>query len=149
MNTDAPMTPLQHKPVQIGAIFAGVLTFAALYALLGLLLLFVLALLSERVPSHWLYGGFKALGLLSWIVPGYVAARIAGRRGWLHGALTGIGVGSIVVITMALTFSWEGTEHDAVRNSMVTTFLLVLLLCTLGGWLGDLLAARASRRNPS
>ena len=143
------MAPLQHKPIQLGAIVAGVLSFAALYALLGLLLLFVLALLSEHVPSYWLYGGFKVLGLLSWIVPGYVAARIAGRRGWLHGLLTGIGVGLIVVVTMAFTFSWEGTMHDEVRTSMLTTFLLVLMLCTLGGWVSDLQTARTARRSPS
>lgn len=146
MNTGPLTTSTPPKPIRVGAIVAGVLSFVALYALLALLMLFALALLSERVPTQWLYGSFKMLGLLSWMVPGYIAARIAGRTGWLHGALTGIGVGLLVVLTMALTFSWEGTLHDEVRASMLTTFLLVLLLSTLGGWAGDLQRGYSARR---
>ena len=139
------MNPSASQPaqgLQLAAIGAGILSFIALYVLLGLMILFALALFSERIPSAVLYGSFKIVGLVSWAVPGYVAARVAGQRGWLHGALTGVAVGLLVALSMTFTFSWEGTVHDAVRNSMLKTFVIAWGLCTLGGGLGDLIAAR-------
>ena len=131
--------------LHLGAIGAGILSFIALYVLLGLVILFALAFLSERVPSTALYGSFKIIGLASWAAPGYIAARIAGQRGWLHGALTGIGVGALVTVSMMFTFSWEGSVHAEVRDSMLKTFALAWLLCTLAGGLADIIAARRRR----
>jgi putative membrane protein (TIGR04086 family) len=142
MNASAPQPA---KRPQLAAIGAGILSFVALYVLLGLLILFALALFSERLPSAVLYGSFKIVGLASWAVPGYVAARIAGQRGWLHGALTGVAVGLLVTLSMTFTFSWEGTVHDAVRDSMLKMFVIAWALCTLGGGLADILAARSRR----
>ncbi len=133
-------------PIQWNAIGAGILSFVALFALFGLLLLFALAFLSESISSAALYGSFKVIGLLSWALPGYVAARIAGQRGWLHGALTGLLVGGLVLVSMMFTFSWEGSVHDEVRDSMLSTFALAWGLCTTAGALADLLAARRARR---
>ena len=139
----AESQPVFH--LHLGAIGAGILSFIALYVLLGLVILFALAFLSERVPSAALYGSFKIIGLASWAAPGYIAARIAGQRGWLHGALTGIGVGALVTVSMMFTFSWEGSVHAEVRDSMLKTFALAWLLCTLAGSLADIIAARSRR----
>ena len=140
----ASATPT-HPRLHLGAIAAGIFSFIGLYVLLGLAILFVLALFSDRIPSNALYGGFKVVGLVSWAVPGYVAARIAGHRGWLHGALTGVVVGLLVALSLTFTFSWEGTVHDAVLDAMLKTFMIALGLCTLGGGLADILAARSRR----
>ena len=130
------------KRIHFAAIGAGVLSFIALYALLGLLILFSMAWLPEQISSTWLYTSFKVIGLASWALPGFIAARIAGQSGWLHGALTGIGVGILVVLSLIFTFSWDGTLHDNVRSSMLQTFLLAFALCTAGGILVDALVAR-------
>jgi hypothetical protein len=137
--TASPASPRLHW----SAIGAGILTFIALYVLLGLVILFALVFLSERAPSVTLYGSFKIIGLASWAAPGYIAA---GQRGWLHGALTGIGVGALVTASMMFTFSWEGSVNEQVRDSMLKTFTLAWLLCTLAGALADIIDTRSRRR---
>lgn len=127
------------------AIGAGILSFIALYMLLGLIILFALAFLSEHVPSSSLYGSFKIVGLISWAIPGYIAARIAGQRGWLHGTLTGIGVGLLVALSLTFTFSWDSSMRDAVGAAMLKAFFIAWVLCTLSGAFVDLLAARNRR----
>ncbi len=134
------------KRIRFDAIGAGILSSMALYALLGLLILFALAWLPVQLPKSWLYAGFKIIGLSTWALLGFIAARIAGHAGWLHGALTGIGVGALVAVSLTFTFSWEGTLHDSVRDSLIQTFLLALALCTVGGILVDVLNARHRRR---
>jgi len=133
------------KRIHFGAIGAGVLSFIALYALLDLLILFSMAWLPEQISKSWLYTSFKVIGLTSWALPGFIAARIAGQSGWLHGALTGIGVGFLVILSLTFTFSWDGTLHDNVRSSMLQTFLPAFSLCTAGGILVDALVARRRR----
>lgn len=146
--TDTTAASPQRR-MQWGAIGAGVLGFVALYILLALLILFALALASEHLPTAVLYGGFKAAGLITWGLPGYIAGRVAGYRGWLHGTVTGLVVGLLVALSLTFTFSWEGTVHDAVRDSMVKSFVIAWGLCTLGGTLADLLALRRRARVPS
>lgn len=136
------------KPLHWGALTAGVLTFIGLFALLNLFLLFALALFAGHLDTAWLYGGIKVLGITSWVLPGFVAARIAGRRGWLHGLLTGLLVGALVAVSMTFTFSWEGTVHDEVRDRLLPVFVLVVALCTLGGTLAGWLK-RAGNTMPT
>lgn len=143
-NNDNSIAPAQR--IQLGAIGAGILSFIALYALLGVLILFSMAYLPEQFPKAWLDASLKIIGLISWALPGFIAARIAGHTGWLHGALTGVNVGILVALTMTLTFSWEGTLHDSVRDSLIQTFLLAFALCTVGGILVDVLAAQRRRK---
>lgn len=143
MNSTAEPTTTH---LQWSAIGAGILSFIALYVLLGLMILFALAWLSERVPSAALFGSFKIIGLISWAIPGYISARIAGQRGWLHGALTGLGVGLLVALSLTFTFSWDGSQHAAVGDAMLKVFFIAWALCTASGALVDLLVARARRK---
>lgn len=134
------------KRIQLGAIGAGILSFMALNALPGLLILFALAWLPVQLLKSWLYASFKIIGLFTWALPGFIAARIAGYTGWLHGALTGIGVGALVTVSLTFTFSREGTLHDSVGDSLSQSFLLALALCTVGEILVDVLNSRHRRR---
>ncbi len=123
--------------VNVGAVGAGIVSFIVLYVLLSLGLVFTLSLLPEQINAKWVSHLFKLLGLLALLLPGYAAARIAERKGVLHGFLVGLGALLVTASFMMLTFSWEGSYPEAVWLGMVKVASLAIGLGCLGGLLGD------------
>ena len=119
-----------------GAVAAGVASFIVIYVSLALGLVFALSLLPE-IAARWIENGFKLFGLLALLFPGYVAARIAGRNGVLHGLLTGVGISVVSAIFLTLTFSWEGTYREAIWFAILKITAIGLLGGCLGGLYGD------------
>lgn len=127
----------QPARVVTGALVAGLLSFVLLYVVLALGLVFALSLLPDSIDRDWIEHGFKLLGLLALLFPGYAAARIAGRNGLLHGVLTGVCVAAAGALFLVYTFSWEGSQRETVWVAIARTAVLAVLMGGLGGWLGE------------
>jgi MFS family permease len=83
----------------------GLALFIVLYATHLLLLpLLVGTEGGGKESSGTLYAVHQFLGLATCLVAGFVAARIAGERGFLHGAVVG-GVGTLLTFLAALLWS--------------------------------------------
>jgi hypothetical protein len=127
----------QPPRIVTGAIVAGVISFVILYVTLALGLVFALSLLPDSIDRIWLERGFKLLGLLALLFPGYAAARIAGRNGLLHGLLTGGCAAAVGALFLLGTFSWEGSQREAVGFAIARTGGLGVVMGCLGGLLGE------------
>jgi putative membrane protein (TIGR04086 family) len=125
------------SPIVTSAIVAGVLSFVILYVSLALGLVFALSLLPDSIDPAWVQQGFRLLGLLALLFPGYAAARVAGRNGLLHGLLTGLCAAAIGALFLVYTFSWEGTHREAVWFAIGRTGGLAVAAGCIGGLLGD------------
>ncbi len=75
--------------------------------------------------------------MLALVFPGYAAARIAGQLGLLHGLLTGVVASGISAVFLLYTFSWEGSNREAVWLAIVKVTAFGIAMGSLGGLLGD------------
>lgn len=123
--------------IHTSAVIAGIVSFLMLYVALSLGLVFTLSLVPEHFNANWVEQLFKSLGLLTLLFPGYVAARIAEETGLIHGLLTGVGAGTISMIFLIYTFSWEGTDRNVVWLAMVKVVVISIAAGALGGFLGE------------
>jgi putative membrane protein (TIGR04086 family) len=129
---------MTHTPrIVVGAVVAGVISFVVLYVTLALGLVFALSLLPDSIDPLRVQQGFKLIGLLALLFPGYAAARIAGRNGLLHGLLTGACAAGVGALFLVYTFSWEGTYREAVWLAIARTAGLAVVAGCVGGLLGD------------
>ena len=119
------------------ALFAGILSFVGLYAMGAILIVFVLSLFSGAFGYDNVLMTLRVSGYVMLAIPAYVAARVAGRNGWRHGAVIGILEGLAVAALMTFTFSWEGTYKSEVILRMLPAFLVVLAISLAGGGLGE------------
>ena len=120
-----------------GAIVAGVISFVVLYVTLALGLVFALSLLPDSIAPSRVQQGFKLLGLLALLFPGYAAARVAGRNGLLHGLLTGLCAAALSALFLVYTLSWEGTYREAVWLAIARSAGAAVAAGCVGGLLGD------------
>lgn len=131
--------------VSAGAIVAGVISFLVLYVVLALGLVFALSWLPESMDPHRVEQGFRVFGLLALLFPGYAAARVAGRRGLVHGVLTGACVAALGALFLLYTFSWEGSHRQAVWIGIARTAVAGIVFGGLGGLLGEWRNRRSRR----
>ena len=123
--------------LQSSALFAGILSFLAVYVVGAILIIFVLSVFSDAFGHDRLLMVLRVCGYVSLAFPAYVAARVAGKNGWRHGTAIGVLEGLAVVVLMTYTFSWEGTYQHEVVIRMVPAFLVVFAICVAGGGLGE------------
>lgn len=124
------MPPL-HGP----AILKGIALFLGLYVFhVGLLPL----LIGERAAASdyqsLLYGIHQLLGLITCLLPGFVAAKIARSHGFFHGGLVG-GVGTLLTALMAM--GWALLTGARMMGLGMLPFWLVInvFLCAFAGML--------------
>ncbi len=127
----------QTPRIVTGAIVAGVISFVVLYVSLALGLVFALSLLPDSIDPASVQRGFKLLGVLALLFPGYAAARVAGSNGLVHGLLTGLCAAAVSALFLVYTFSWEGTHREAAWFAIARTAGLAVAAGCVGGLLGD------------
>jgi len=91
-------------------------------------------------PISWIYLG-------TWIIPGYIAAKVSGKSGVLNGALVGVIVGLLVGLVSQLIFSNPPPKVESIRGIEVglRMALSALILCGLGGLIWELHNASRKR----
>lgn len=129
--------------LNLSALSAGFLSFIGLYFLLSMAMIFGLSLFSQYIDSNYIYLFLKIAGLLSWALPGYVAARIADEHFILHGLTTGLLEGVSVSAFLFFTFSWDAGYGQVISSGILLSLAGATLLGTLGG-----IAARYRARTP-
>ena len=125
------------------AIAAGMIAFVAIYAIGGIIIIFVLSLLSEQLASDSLMTALRIGGYLALAFPAYVAARAAAHQAFLHAFVMGVIEGLGIVLLMTFTFSFEGTLQQYVLSRMLPVFGAVLALCMFAGVLAEWLQRRS------
>lgn len=119
------------------ALLAGVSSFVVLYVVLALGLVFALSWRPDNLDAQRVEQGFRVLGLVALLFPGYLAARLAGALGLLHGLLTGLCVALLGSLFLLYTFSWEGSHQQAVVVGIARTVVVAVVFSALGGVLGE------------
>ena len=123
--------------IQSHAIIAGVISFIAVYALGGMLIIVAMVILADRVDNDVLMQWLRVGGYLALAFPAYVSARAAKQAAILHALLMGLIEGIGVVLLMMFTFSFEGTLQEHVINRMLPVFGGVLAMCAMAGGLAE------------
>ena len=129
------------------AIAAGIIAFVAIYAIGGIVIIFVLSLLSELFASASLMGILRIGGYLALAFPAYVAARAASHDAFLHAFIMGVIEAVAIVLLMTFTFSFEGTLQQYVVSRMLPVFGAVLALCLFAGVLAEWMKRREYRKH--
>ncbi len=87
------------------ALIRGIVLFLVLYMIH---VVFLPQLVGEQAVSGeyqgLLYGINQALGLATCLIPGFLAAKIAGHHGFIHGALVG-GISTILTALIAMLWA--------------------------------------------
>ena len=144
-------------PATLGGALAGLGTFVLLSSLLGAAIGSIgyqTDVEGQDLSIGGLIGGLVVL-FLSCLVAGWVAGRIARRRGGLHGLVAVLWLVLLAAALAALAAvagdKYDVTERvglpswfseDAVAPAAIGTGVLALALMLLGGWLGGRLAER-------
>ncbi len=128
------------------ALVAGLFTLFAVIAGNMILIVGVLALLSDSIASDYLYALLRVLGLLSLALPPYVAARAAETRPMRHALTIGAVELLLMLLLMTQTFSWQGTLHDSVLGRMPLVAIGIVAMSLAAGWLAARLGRRESGR---
>jgi len=134
------MTQLSSTPatgLSGSALIAGMVAFIAVYALGLMAIILVSTMFADSAFYDGLMLALRIGGWLALALPAWIAARVAARNGWLHGAVFGVAEGALVVVLMTISFSWDGTLRDQVISSMLPAFLAVFVVALLGGGLGE------------
>ena len=127
------------------AIAAGIISLVAIYALGGIIIIFVLSLLSEVFSSPVLMSALRVGGYLALAFPAYVAARAATHQAMAHAMVMGIIEGLAIVLLMTFTFSFEGTLQQHVLLRMLPVFGGVLVLALVAGALVEWIRNRENK----
>ena len=132
--------------LQISAIVAGLVSFVAIYAIVGMLVIFVLSLFSEQFDAHALEKLLRIGGYIALAFPPYVATRAADKHRLRQGIVVGFIESSAVLVLMTYTFSWEGTLQEQVLMRMLPVFLALNALCLVGAGLAEWMNRRDDRQ---
>lgn len=123
------------------AVMKGMIVFTGLllaYILLGFVFTTVAKQLGEKSGTLGIV--LTLSGRLLWIVsvmvPGAVAGRVAGKHFFLHGALVGI-IGSVISVLFLLFWSLATGARFPMDSSLLVKFLATVLLCGFGGMVGE------------
>ncbi|TNF35987.1 MAG: hypothetical protein EP315_04845 [Gammaproteobacteria bacterium] len=119
------------------AIVAGLISFVAIYAIGGMLIIFVMSLFSERFSADALQTILRVGGYIALAIPTYVATRAASVNAIRHGLIVGLIESLAILMLMTLTFSWEGTLQHQVLLRMLPVFLALNALCCIGTALAE------------
>ena len=127
------------------ALIAGLISIVIVILLNTVLLIAALSLLSDLIPSEWLYAVLKGLSMISLAIPAYIAATATRYNYLLHSLLIGAVESALLLLMMTQTFSWEGTLQNDVMRQMPVVVLIVMVLSLLAG----LLAKRLNQHQDS
>lgn len=118
--------------ISIMACCYGLLTFLGL-ASASLIASNYLDLDPTRTPFSFVY-------LAAWILPGYVAARIAGRNGVSNGAIVGVVAALVAGVIVQLFFNSPppGVESSGGDSVGLVVAVGSVTLCALGGLVWEL-----------
>ena len=133
--------------IEATAIMAGLISFVAVYALGGIIIIFILSLMSEMFDSDRLMSWLRIFGYLALAFPAYVAASAVNHHAILHALVMGVIEGLAIVALMMFTFSWEGTLHSYVLSRMLPVFGAVVALCLFAGVFAEWLKIRRYRQD--
>lgn len=137
---------MERLGLQISAIVAGLVTFFAIYAIGGMLIIFVLSLFSEQFDSHFLEKLLRIGGYIALAFPPYVATRAAHQYRLRQGVVVGFIESTAILALMTFTFSWEGTLQEQVLMRMLPVFLALNALCFVGAGAAEWLNRRDDKR---
>ncbi|AKH20880.1 DUF3792 family protein [Sedimenticola thiotaurini] len=118
------------------AIFIGLGTYLLCYVAYTLLTDISIGDDATEIPG-WFGVVFAVIGWLVYVIPGYVAGKIASERGVIHGAITGL---LVAVVTLLVYFAFIGfrmLEPEYFSNIYMIP-LWSAFMCGLGGGLGQL-----------
>ncbi len=134
------------RGIDRAALIAGLFTLFAVIVGDMILIIGVLALLSDSIASNHLYALLRGLGLLSLALPPWVAARAAETRPMRHALTIGAVELLLMLLLMTQTFSWQGTLHDSVLGRMPLVAVGIIGMSLAAGWLAARLGRRQSGR---
>ena len=123
--------------IKLNAVVAGGVAFIAVYALGLIAIVLVYSVIGASALQDALVLTLRIAAWPALAFPAWLAARVAGHSGWLHGLLFGVVQGLIVVVLMTQSFSWVGTLRAEVTSSMLPAFALVFSSALLGGGFGE------------
>ena len=111
-----------------------------IYGTLLFLLIYLLSsLIKNTFKINLMSGGIYWLYLSTWIIPGYIAARISKKMGMLHGALVGLIVGLLFGF---VTYYFANPPPNVQSISGIRLGGLVgipaIICCSLGGLIWDI-----------
>ncbi len=132
--------------LQTSAIVAGLVAFVAIYAIGGMLIIFVLSLFSAQFDSHSLEKLLRIGGYIALAFPPYVATRAAHQQRLRQGVVVGLIESIAVLALMTFTFSWEGTLQEQVLMRMLPVFLALNALCFMGAAVAEWLNRRDDKQ---
>jgi putative membrane protein (TIGR04086 family) len=132
------------------AVMKGVIVFTGLllaYILLGFVFTTVAKQLGEKSGTLGVVLTFseRLLWIVSVMVPGAVAGRVAGKHFFLHGALVGI-IGSVISVLFLLLWSLATGARFPMDSSLLVKFLVTVFLCGFGGMVSE---RRGDQATPS
>lgn len=90
------------------------------------------------VSASWAVVLNDLLGLVTWLLPGYFAGRVAKQRGLLHGAVVGA-IGTLCV-SAGVFAAFGGIGNSGALGSFAVVFwtLKSAILCSLAAGVGEL-----------
>ena len=111
------------------AVLRGITTFITLYVLF--------IIVGSVIGAH--HGSLLlSLQLLTFLLSGYVAAWVAGQRGWFHGMIVGIPLPLVIAIGFVILAQGGHTQLDILWKLVVVWLLQSIALCALGGFIFDI-----------
>ena len=128
--------------IKVTAIGIALLVFAVLYFSLTVFT----QMMGSRITSPGMFLLINAIALFVWIIPGYLAARLAKTRGALNGAI--VGVGATLLEGVDYLFSSSGLAHTF-REHWYLFLVYGIVLSGLGGLLWDIKTMIKTRRSRS
>lgn len=112
------------------AIIAGILSFSLLFTLVVVLL-------------NTLHRGSSGLGQwlaysLIWVAPGYISSHFSGSRFLLHGAVTGLVIGTATAVGILVGFEAGGNVPVSAPEVFLGILVVATCLSTLGAVIGHM-----------
>jgi len=119
--------------LQLSALFIGFAVFVGVYAIGGMLVIFISSVLPANMNTETAMFFLRVGGYLALAFPAYVVARAVDENELLHALLMGVVEGIGIVLLMMNTFSFEGTLQQLVISRMLPVFAGVMLLSFIAG----------------
>lgn len=96
------------KKINLRAVISGTAAFLVLYCVHLMLLPMLAEAFAKGDKDSWVFGLHQFLGLATCLVSGYVAAVVAGEKGFFYGL--GVGVLGTIISGLAAA-AWSVTMH--------------------------------------
>jgi hypothetical protein len=118
------------------AVVYGILACIGLYITNIVILPLLANIMGKAVTGPVFFFLRQLLGLAIFLVPGFIAGRIAGERGFTHGAIVGVS-GTVISALLAFFVSLIRGSKSYISGDIILWLGVNAILCGFGGMAGE------------